>query len=264
MKFSVIITTFNRPKHLQKAYASVLLQSQTPNEVIIINNGKNFYKKNFFPQQKKIKLKIINSKKNLFPSKARNKGAKISKNNFLAFLDDDDVWQKNYLLEAKKIILRKKGKIILSKIYKKKSNSETLFKDPTNINLTELFVKNLGVTGSNIVINKKLFFSLGGYKSELEPSEDKSLVIEALLKKTKIFISKSKVFFSTHEELRLTTNYFKLRCGTKNFYKKYKKLMSFSQKIKVLKKLNIFRIKSGQIHFVLNFFFFFLLTKIIN
>ena len=242
MKFSVIITTFNRPKHLQKAYASVLSQSQKPDEVIIINNGKDYYKNNFFPQLKKIKLKINNTKKNLFPSKARN-------------LDDDDIWHKNYLSEAKKIILKKKGMIILSKIYKKNNNSEILFKDPTNINLTELFVKNLGVTGSNIVINKKLFFSLGGYKSELEPSEDKSLVIEALLKKIKIFIGESKVFFSTHEELRLTTNY---------FYKKYKKVMSFTQKIKVLKKLNIFRIKSGQIHYVLNFFIFFLLTKIIS
>ena len=123
MKFSVIITTFNRPKHLQKAYASVLSQSQEPDEVIIINNGKNYYENNFFPQLKKIKLKIINSKKNLFPSKARNKGAKISKNNFLAFLDDDDIWHKNYLSEAKKIILKKKGMIILSKIYKKNHNS---------------------------------------------------------------------------------------------------------------------------------------------
>ena len=44
MLISVIITTFNRPKHLQKAYASVLSQSQEPDEVIIINNGKNYYK----------------------------------------------------------------------------------------------------------------------------------------------------------------------------------------------------------------------------
>ena len=72
--FTVIITTFNRDKFLKKAYKSAVSQSFKPSEIIIINNGKYQYNdKDFsFKNNSKFKLKIINSKKNLFQSKARN------------------------------------------------------------------------------------------------------------------------------------------------------------------------------------------------
>ena len=50
----------------------------------------------------------------------------------------------------------------------------------------------MGVTGSNIIIKKKKFNKVGGYKKELEPSEDKAIVVEAILKRTKIVCSNKK------------------------------------------------------------------------
>lgn len=261
--FSVIITTHNRDTLLKKAVKSVINQSYKPNELIIINNGKIKYKKKDFLIAKKINLKIINNNKNLFQSKARNKGATISKNKYICFLDDDDIWEKNYLSHARKLIIFSKYEIILSKIYTRKYKLK-LFKDPKNLDLSSILIRNPGVTGSNVIFNKKTFLSLGGYISKLEPSEDKSILVEAILKKKKIGFSDKKIIFSLHEGKRLTKNYKILSNGVYNFFLKYKKHMNFYQKVFVLNRINIYRFKSFQLKFTCNFIFFYLLNKIIN
>ena len=260
--FSVIITTFNRNKFLKKAFNSVINQSEKPKEIIIINNGEFKYKSNnfFYNKNSKIKLIIVNNDKNLFPAKARNLGAKIAKYKYICFLDDDDKWELNYLKEAKNIIKNKKPDLILSKIFIGKK----IFKDPTNLNLNNILIKNPGVTGSNIIINKKTFMELGGYDANLEPSEDKSIVIEALIKNKKITVSKKKVFFSTHTQTRLTTNNLKLSQGVKNFYKKYRNLMNLNQKIFVLNRINIYNLKLFKIIYLPYFLFIFILNQILN
>ena len=261
--FSVIITTHNRDKLLKKAYKSVIKQSYKPNEIIIINNGSSKYFKKNFLIRKKVNLKIINNHKNLFQSRARNLGAKISKNKYICFLDDDDIWEKNYLNHARKLIISSKNEIILSKIYTYK-NKLKLFKDPKNFKLSDILIKNPGITGSNVIFNKKIFMSLGGYNSKLEPSEDKSILVEAILKNRKIGFSDKKIIFSLHQGKRLTKNYHKLSNGVYNFFEKYKKYMNFSQKVFVLNRINIYRLKSFQLKFISNFIFFYLLNKIVN
>ena len=253
--FSVIITTYNRDKFLKKAYKSVLDQIVKPNEIIIINNGSyNYSREDFhYKKSKKIKLKIINNKKNLFQSKARNKGAKISKNKFLCFLDDDDSWDTNYLKEAKQTIKKNNPQIILSKIY----INNKIFKDPTNFNLSDILIKNPGVTGSNIIINKKTFLDLKGYDNKLEPSEDKSLLLEAIIRNKKISISNTKIFFSENTQSRLTKNYSKLSVGVRNFYEKYSKIMNFNQKVYVLNRIYIYNIKLFKLYYFPFLFFSF-------
>jgi len=260
--FSVIITTYNRDRFLKRAYKSVLNQIEKPNEIIIINNGNYRYShKDFiYKGSKKIKLKIVNNKKNLLQSKARNKGAKISKNEYLCFLDDDDTWDINYLKEAKYVIKKNKPQIILSKIY----INNKIFKDPSNFKLGDILIKNPGVTGSNIIINKKTFFNLKGYDSKLEPSEDKSLLIDAIIKKKKIGISNTKMFFSGNTQSRLTKNYLRLSIGVKNFYKKYYRIMNFNQKIYVLNRICIYNVKLFRFYYFPFFIFFFMLNKILK
>ena len=260
--FTAIITTFNRDKFLKKAYKSVVNQSVKPKEIIIINNGIYKYKLNdfFYKKKSKIKLVIINNEKNLYPAKARNLGAKIANNKYICFLDDDDTWEVNYLKEAKQIIKKERPHIILSKIHVNKK----IFKDPTKFNMNDILIKNPGITGSNIIINKKTFLELKGYDSKLEPSEDKSIVIDALIKNKKISISKKKIFFPPHMQSRLTKNYTKLSMGVRNFYKKYNKIMDFNQKVYVLNRICIYNIKSLRIYYFPFFIFFFILNRILN
>ena len=44
-------------------------------------------------------------------------GANYCKNNYLAFIDDDDLWGKDYLKKSYEFIKKNKSKTILSTVY---------------------------------------------------------------------------------------------------------------------------------------------------
>ena len=95
---SVIITTFNREKLLKRALNSVVNQSLEVEEIIIINDGDNFnetYLNELFNIDNS-NLRVFNSNFS-GPNFARKKGFLESKGEYIAFLDDDDQWDKDKL-----------------------------------------------------------------------------------------------------------------------------------------------------------------------
>ena len=89
---SVIIPTFNRGRLLKKAIDSVLNQTHTDLELIIVDDGSDdetpamiaWYQKR---NQQKI---IFVQQKNRGPAAARNQGLAAARHDFIAFLDSDD------------------------------------------------------------------------------------------------------------------------------------------------------------------------------
>jgi len=94
-KVSIIIPTYNRPKLLKKAIDSVLSQTYQNFEIIIIDDCS---KENI---EKKIddygdnRIKYFRNETSLYAAGSRNKGIKKSDGDFIAFLDDDDIWLPN-------------------------------------------------------------------------------------------------------------------------------------------------------------------------
>ena len=116
-KFSVIIPTHNRNIFLNRAIKRTLLQRIKPLEILVIDDCDNSETKKlvkkFSKKYKKISIKYLknNIKNNALIS--RNIGGTCAKGNYIAFLDDDDFWHKNYLYDAFKIINKKKIDIII-------------------------------------------------------------------------------------------------------------------------------------------------------
>lgn len=93
---SVIMPVFNTGKYVKEAIESVFSQTHKNMELICINDGST---DNSLSILKSFGNKIIllSSKNNCGVSEARNKGIRIAKGEFLAFLDADDVWENNKL-----------------------------------------------------------------------------------------------------------------------------------------------------------------------
>lgn len=86
----VVIPFFNGSRWIERALQSVLNQTITANELIVVNDGSTKEETNFIEKlQKKYSFQLIN-KKNGGQGSARNVGAKLLESKFIAFLDQDD------------------------------------------------------------------------------------------------------------------------------------------------------------------------------
>lgn len=94
--FSVVIPLYNKELSIRNTLESVLNQTFKDFEVIIVNDGSTDKSLKKVKGIKDERILIINQK-NGGVSSARNRGIKEAKNEWIAFLDADDLWEKNKL-----------------------------------------------------------------------------------------------------------------------------------------------------------------------
>ena len=97
MKVSVITPMYNCEKFISETIESVLNQTYTNWEMIIIDDcstdkSKQIVKQ-YIERDKRIRLIALNE--NSGAAVARNKGIEVSSGRFIAFLDGDDLWEPN-------------------------------------------------------------------------------------------------------------------------------------------------------------------------
>lgn len=111
---SVIIPYYKKREYIGKTLKSVINQSYKKLEIIIIYDDPNKQDlkliKNIIQKDKRVKI-LINSK-NIGVAKSRNKAIKISRGDYIAFIDADDIW-KNRKIELQISFMIKK-KIMIS------------------------------------------------------------------------------------------------------------------------------------------------------
>lgn len=93
---SVIIPLYNKEHYIAQTLNSVLNQTYTDFEVIIVNDGSTDKSTDIVLGFKDKRIKLINQD-NKGVSAARNSGINMAKGDFLAFLDADDEWYPEYL-----------------------------------------------------------------------------------------------------------------------------------------------------------------------
>lgn len=96
---SVIVPTYKRSDMLERAINSVLNQTYRKLELLVVNdNDKNDdYSKQLYSLINKYtddRLMLVEQEKHINGAAARNAGIRKAKGEFIAFLDDDDYWDK--------------------------------------------------------------------------------------------------------------------------------------------------------------------------
>lgn len=205
--FSIIIPTYNRANMIGKAIESVLCQSYTNWELIIISDGSTDNTEeilnNYTVSDPRIKYF---RQENMGRSSARNLGINNCVGDYVCFLDDDDFYLEDFLLEFSIEIENKKfnrtifmcgqnelidGNIVEFKIDEKKLNSSPL--------------KYLIKYSNNIqpFCFPKVILDNVKFDERFELGEDFHLLIRILLLNDFYFISKRLCVYVNHSEMTM-------------------------------------------------------------
>jgi glycosyltransferase involved in cell wall biosynthesis len=96
---SVIIPTHNRPFSARIAVASALSQTISNLDVIVVDDcsDREYNVRDIIMSLNDDRITYIRHDTSMGPSFARNTGIDASKGDYIAFLDDDDIWMENKL-----------------------------------------------------------------------------------------------------------------------------------------------------------------------
>jgi glycosyltransferase involved in cell wall biosynthesis len=174
-KVSVIITTYNSMAYLPKTLDSVLGQTFTDFEVLIVDDGSSDNITEWIKELKDVRIKTI-FQSNQGVSVARNNGITNAQGEYIAFLDADDLWQPTKL-EKQVLCLDKHLEVGLVHTWVSLINEQS---QPTGRNFIsniegniwqQIIEKNM-IACCSVMVRRTCFETVGGFDSSLRSAED--------------------------------------------------------------------------------------------
>lgn len=243
LQFSVIIPTHNRNDLLLIAIKSALNQGDKPLQIIIIDDvpSENTEKlvKNIVHDSDTEILYFKNLEKK-GALRSRNIGARYAKGNYLAFLDDDDYWNENYLKRVAEVITKNNMDIAVAKVVK--FNNKGQFKEgkipPDIFNIKDYYLENPGILCSNFVVARDKFLQVDGYDEYVLGSADKDLFIKLKRIGCRHYVLKEDlVFWRVQHADQWSLDKRRVLPSVIRFYKKYFWEMGVIYHLKMIKKI---------------------------
>jgi len=187
MIFSVIIPVYNAEAWITDAMQSVVEQSFTDFEVILVNDGSTDNSQKvveaFIAKHPKIKWNLLNQE-NLGLGAARNIAAKKAVGQWLAFLDADDYWSGNKLLQCEQYIKNYPNKKwFYHEVYERYPNGRLRERVAfVFTSLKEWLQLGNPIVPSATVINRETFIAQSGFDEQRNRVEDLGLWLRLFTK----------------------------------------------------------------------------------
>ena len=175
-KVSVIVPAYNAMTYLPKTIDSVLEQTFTDFEVIIVNDGSSDDIEKWVDTITDNRVRLI-SQKNQGAATARNTGIAHAKGEYIAFLDSDDLWEQTKL-EKQVNCLDNNPDVGLvyawiSSIDENGNNRGKIFANNAEGYVWEkLIEENIVMSGSAAMVRRDCFEKLGVFDQNLRFAED--------------------------------------------------------------------------------------------
>lgn len=246
-KVSIIIPTYKRSEFLERAIESVLVQTYQDIEIIVIDDNKPESSYRHETNRRMLKFKdlqnvnYIQNDKNLGGALARNEGIKVATGEYIAFLDDDDVYLEDKIEVQLKFMLE--NNIDMSfcdvKFHNEKNRLVDYRKHPYALNVNdnkELLKFHLMyhlTPTSTYMIKRDKILEIGCFE-DVEMGQEFMLMLKAINNNLKIkYLPVAKTIQYIHDGERISVGEVKINkeVDLYNFKKQYFKCLTVGQKL---------------------------------
>lgn len=174
---SCILTTYNRSQFLKRSIDSIVNQTYTNLEILIIDDCSSENIKKIINLYNDKRIKYIRHNINKGLAHSRNTGMKNSTGDYFAFLDDDDEWLPNKIADQLKIFQNSKLKnlgMVTCGIRRIKGKKKIEYKEILRGNLFYEFLieQPLVGNGSCVLIKSEVYRKYGGFDTKYKRGID--------------------------------------------------------------------------------------------
>ena len=171
-KVSVIIPMHNSSKYLEECIDSVLNQTYSNIEIIVVDDNSNDNSVDIVESKKDNRIKLIMLDQNVGVAKARNIGIDAASGNLICFLDSDDYWTFNKLEKQVAFIEQNKYEFIYSDYaYLKNGEIKHNAHVPEKISY-EQALKNTTIFTSTVMFNMECLSKNDIYMPDIQKGQD--------------------------------------------------------------------------------------------
>lgn len=204
--FSVVIPLYNKEKSVRTAIQSVLAQTITDFELLIINDGSTDKSRSVVASVNDSRIRIID-KLNGGVSSARNVGALAAAYEFIAFIDADDHWEPDFLETIKGLTIEYPLAGVYTTAYSCRFNDRILHTfGASNRGIIEDFFlqvyKAPVMHASSVCIRKATFAHNGYFDERISRGEDYDMWARLARKSCIAASPESKVWYRLDAENR--------------------------------------------------------------
>lgn len=182
---SIVIPAYNAMTYFPETLKSVLEQTFQDFEVVIVNDGSSDDVEQWVSQVTDPRVKLV-SQQNQGLSGARNTGIAHAQGQYIAFLDADDLWDVSKL-EKQVRVLDTEPQVGLVYTWSalidrhSKPTGRLLKGDAEGRVWTDLIQQNFVANGSNPMVRRRCFETVGQFDLELRSNEDHDMWLRIAL-----------------------------------------------------------------------------------
>lgn len=208
--FSVIIPLYNKENYIEATLKSVLAQTFTDFEIIIVNDVSTDNSFSVAQSVKDDRIHVIGHEVNKGLSASRNTGIRNAKSDYVAFLDADDVWKPEFLNATLNLITTYPEASLFASKFEEVYPGNIIVKHPFAVQtglLDNFFEKNLNQSiyyPSSLCVKKTIFEQIGYYDESITFAEDIDFNIRAHLHFKMAYCSEPLMSYTMASENQIT------------------------------------------------------------
>jgi glycosyltransferase involved in cell wall biosynthesis len=179
---SVIIPLYNRADKIEVTINSVLTQLYSNIEIIIVDDGSIDNPSSKIGHLLSDKILLI-TQENSGACRARNNGVEYASGKYIAFLDSDDLFEKDHISSSIESIRNDESSICYCQVYAKRSDCFGFFKPSRGIrdneNVAEYLLCESGFIQTSTLFMLKSVFDKVKFNESLKAGQDTDFAIRA-------------------------------------------------------------------------------------